>query len=93
MTVIGEDFDSRNLSIVVDGISGEEVLRAMLKREIAIDSGSACSPADLTPSHVIAAMGFATSGHLRFTIHPHHTAGDVANLLSVLAEELALLNS
>ena len=93
VTVIGDDFDSRNLSIVVDGISGEEVLRAILKREIAIDSGSACSPVDLTPSHVIADMGFPTSGHMRFTIHTHQTAGDVANLLSVLAEELALLNS
>lgn len=92
VTVIGGDNDSRYLSVVIDGVSGEEILRALLKRDLLIDSGSACSPQDLTPSHVIAAMGYPTEGHLRFTIHPHHTSGDIEFLLTVFKEELHLLN-
>ena len=91
--VIGGDFDSRYLSIIVDGISGEELLRSLLKKEFAVDSGSACSPDDLTPSHVIAAMGYQTEGHLRFTIHPHHTGRDIEELITVISSELESLNS
>lgn len=85
--------DSRYLSIVVDGLSSEEVLRALLKRELAIDAGSACSPEDLTPSHVIASMGFPTTGHLRFTLHPHHTFEDIARAAAILREVLSELRS
>lgn len=91
--VIGGDFDSRYLSIVVQGVSGEELLRSLLQKDIAVDSGSACSPEDLTPSHVIAAMGYQTEGHLRFTVHPHHSSRDIEELIAVLSAELALLNS
>jgi cysteine desulfurase len=79
---------SRYLSIVVDGISSEEVLRELLKRDISIDAGSACSPEDLTPSHVIASMGYPTAGHLRFTIHPHHTKEAISEMASHLYQVL-----
>lgn len=92
LEVIGGDSDSRYLSIIVTGISSEELLRSLLKRDIAIDAGSACSPDDLTPSHVIDALGFPTTGHLRFTIHPTHTAAEITNLIKALREELLLLN-
>ncbi|CAN2204711.1 NifS Cysteine sulfinate desulfinase/cysteine desulfurase and related enzymes [Candidatus Nanopelagicaceae bacterium] len=84
---------SRYLSIIVEGISSEEILRALLKANIAVDAGSACSPEDLTPSHVIAAMGFPTPGHLRFTIHPGHTESDISALVSTLGEVLTELSS
>ena len=80
--------DSRYLSIVVDGISSEEVLRRLLQYDLAIDAGSACSPEDLTPSHVIASMGYPTSGHLRFTLHPHHTDGDIAQAVETFEKVL-----
>lgn len=85
--------ESRYLSIIVDGYSSEEVLRSLLRHDLAIDAGSACSPEDLTPSHIIAAMGYPTTSHLRFTLHPHHSADDVANVVSTLKEVLNNLGS
>ena len=83
---------SRYLSIIVDDFSSEEVLRALLKRDIAIDAGSACSPEDLTPSHVIASMGYPTTGHLRFTVHPHHSLADVEKVAGALEDVIAELS-
>ncbi len=89
--VIGGDFDTRYLSIVAAEISGEEILRALLKRSLLVDAGSACSPEDLSPSHVIAALGYPVEGHLRFTIHPTHQSRDIEALIHTFTEELALL--
>ena len=79
---------SNHLSIIVDGFAAEEILRALLTRDIAVDAGSACSPEDLTPSHVIASMGFPTTGHLRFTIHRGMSKLDVDDLARALQEVL-----
>ena len=95
ITVLGIDSgaQSRHISIVVDGFSSEEILRSLLKRDISIDAGSACSPEDLTPSHVIASMGFPTTGHLRFTIHPGHTEADINDLVAKFSEVLLELRA
>ena len=85
--------DSRYLSVIVDDFSSEEVLRSLHTRDSALDAGSACSPEDLTPSHVIASMGFPTTGHLRFTIHPHHDQEDIAKAVTTLKEVLDNLGS
>ncbi|MFM6841800.1 MAG: aminotransferase class V-fold PLP-dependent enzyme [Candidatus Planktophila sp.] len=82
---------SRHISIIVDDISAEEVLRTLLQRSIAIDAGSACSPEDLAPSHVIAAMGYPTTGHLRMTLHPGHTHTDVDKAVHTMKEVLSEL--
>jgi cysteine desulfurase len=94
LTVIGEENQSsRYLSAIVEGVSGEEVLRALLKIGIATDSGSACSPEDLAPSHVIGAMGFPTTGHLRFTIHPETLPEETENLVEKVKGTLQTLRS
>lgn len=85
--------DSRYLSIVVDEISSEEVLRSLLKHDLAIDAGSACSPEDLAPSHVISSMGFPTTGHLRFTVHPQHNEETLNRAVSILKDVLTSLRS
>lgn len=85
--------NSRYVSIVVDGLSSEEVLRSLLKRDISIDAGSACSPEDLTPSHIIASMGYPTTGHLRFTVHPGQTREDISALTSTLANVIGELRA
>jgi cysteine desulfurase len=82
---------SRHLSIIIGGISSEEVLRALLQRAIAVDAGSACSPEDLAPSHVIAAMGYPTTGHLRMTLHPGHTHADVDQTVHTIKDVLSEL--
>jgi cysteine desulfurase len=94
ITLVGEKSQSsRYLSIAIAGISAEEVLRTLIKSGISCDAGSACSPEDLAPSHVIAAMGYPTPGHMRFTIHPTTTQGDVDELVVELDKVLKKLGS
>lgn len=69
------------VSIVAHGVAGEPAIRDLAALGIDADSGSACSPEDLQPSHVLAAMGYETKGHLRFTLHPETTKDDVTELV------------
>lgn len=45
-----------NLSIFIEGINSK-ALMSLTKNEIAISAGSACNSEDITPSHVILALG------------------------------------
>ena len=82
--------ESRYLSFLIDGISSEELLRSLQPLRIELDAGSACSPEDLTPSHVIAAMGLPTTGHMRMTFHAESTQDEIdyliANIVLVLSQ-------
>lgn len=93
VTLLGGDERSSHLSILIDSISSEEFLRALLKRDLALDAGSACSPEDLTPSHVIASMGFPTTGHLRATVHPGMTKNDIDTAVQLIRETVGELRS
>jgi cysteine desulfurase len=73
-------------SIVVNGLNGEHLVRELSARAIDVDSGSACSPADLQPSHVLAAMGYPTDGHLLITLKSGMTRDDIAALAKALIE-------
>ena len=79
------------LSVVVHGVAGEPIVRELAALNIDVDSGSACSPEDLQPSHVLAAMGYDTKGHLRFRFHSGTTEEDIATLTSSLREVLQRL--
>ena len=68
------------ISMTVDGVAGEQLVRALSAIDIDVDTGSACSPADIQPSHVLAAMGYPTSGHIRITLHQGVTPADIASL-------------
>ena len=72
------------LSIVADGVAGEPVVRELAALGMNVDSGSACSPEDLKPSHVLAAMGYETNGHLRFTFHNGTTHDEITDLVKAL---------
>ena len=78
-------------SIVASGISGEQVVRELAAQGFDVDSGSACSPEDLQPSHVLAAMGHETNGHLRFTLHNGTTQEEVSSLVKAVSEVLQKL--
>ena len=71
-------------SLVIHGVAGEPAIRELASLGFDVDSGSACSPEDLQPSHVLAAMGYETKGHLRFTLH----AGTTEEAISELAKQL-----
>jgi cysteine desulfurase len=71
-------------SCLVPGLAGEYLVRELSRLGIDIDSGSACNPEDLQPSHVLAAMGYGTEGHLRFTLHSGTTHEDIDLLVQAL---------
>jgi cysteine desulfurase len=79
------------ISFTVDGVAGEQLVRTLAEQEVDVDTGSACSPADLQPSHVLAAMGYPTSGQLRLTLHNGVTSAEVENLAQILTKTLQLL--
>ena len=81
-----EDSLPHLLSMVIPGCSGEEVLRELSKRGLSVDSGSACTAMNLQPSHVLAAMGLATDGNIRITIHAQTTSDEVDLLASALVD-------
>lgn len=95
VTVVAEETGShsRYLSFLIDGLSSEELLRTLQPLGVELDAGSACSPEDLTPSHVIAAMGLPTAGHMRITIHPESTRGEIDYMIAHIAKALSQLNS
>ena len=62
------------------------LVRELEANSISVDAGSACSPADLAPSHVLAAMGLPTEGSLRLTIRADHTETDIDALVKALVE-------
>ena len=78
-------------SLVAQGVAGEPVIRELAALGIDVDSGSACSPEDLQPSHVLAAMGYETKGHLRFTLHAETTEENISELATALKAVLQKL--
>ena len=49
-----------------------------------VDSGSACSSANMEPSHVLAAMGILTHGNIRMTLRAEQTEATVDKFLQEL---------
>ena len=72
--------------MIFPNTNGEEVLRTLAAKGIAVDSGSACTAVNLQPSHVLAAMGLPTDGNIRITIHPDSKDDDVNALISALLD-------
>jgi cysteine desulfurase len=74
------------LTIVIPGAISEMLVRELEAQSISIDAGSACSPSDLSPSHVLAAMGLPTEGSIRITLRQDHTEDDIDALVKALVE-------
>jgi cysteine desulfurase len=86
--IVGENSErvSSYHTIIFPGTVSEMLVRELEASAISVDAGSACSPADLAPSHVLAAMGLPTEGSLRLTLRQDHTEADIDALVSALVE-------
>jgi cysteine desulfurase len=78
-------------SCVIAGVAGEYLVRELAQRNVDIDSGSACTPEDLQPSHVLAAMGYPTDGHLRITLHADTTQQEIDYLAKSISDVITEL--
>ena len=84
-----EDSDPRFLAFVIPGVIAEEILRSVEKFGFLIDAGSACGAGALSPSHVLAAMGYPADGNFRVTLKPHHSREAVRELVEALIKGIA----
>jgi len=77
------------VSLSIPAIAGEQLVRTLAEGGIDIDSGSACSAADLQPSHVLAAMGYPTTGHVRLTLHQGVTKSEIDSLKKAISQAIS----
>ncbi len=80
---------ANKVSLSIPAIAGEQLVRTLAEGGIDIDSGSACSAADLQPSHVLAAMGYPTTGHVRLTLHHGVTKNEIDLLKKAISRAIS----
>jgi cysteine desulfurase len=83
-----------NINITFKYIEGEALLLLLDMAGIAVSTGSACSSASLTPSHVLEAIGVPVEeihGSVRFTIGDFTTREDLDYTLDALDESVSKL--
>jgi cysteine desulfurase len=83
-----------NMNITFKYIEGEALLLLLDMAGVAVSTGSACSSASLTPSHVLSAIGVPVEeihGSVRFTIGDFTTREDIGYTLDALEEAVAKL--
>lgn len=74
------------LTLVIPDVVNEMIVRELEALGISIDAGSACAPGDLAPSHVLDAMGIATTGSLRLTLRNEHTLAEVDQMINAIVQ-------
>ena len=82
-----EDRLPNNVSVVIDGVEGGDLVAALDLEGVETSTGSACSSGSTEPSHVLLAMGFDADlahGSLRLTLGPETSEADVNTALAAL---------
>ena len=74
------------LTIILPETISEMVVRDLDAVGITVEAGSACSPVDLAPSHVLAAMGLPTEGAIRIRLRDNHNESDIDELVTALVK-------
>lgn len=85
-----------NANITFEFIEGEAMLLYLDLLGISVSTGSACSSASLTPSHVLTCLGVPVEkihGSLRFTIGDPTTKEDINYVVEKLIEVVAKLRA
>ena len=81
------------LSMVIKDIDGEALVSYLSKREFAISSGSSCTPDQVKPSHVLAAMGFENQINIRISLSFDTSSADIKNFALALLETIKELKT
>ena len=83
-----------NANITFEYIEGESILLFLDNEGIYVSTGSACSSASLTPSHVLSALGVPVEmihGTIRFTIGDFTTKEDLDYVIETLVKTVTKL--
>jgi len=89
-----EDRLPNNVSVVIDGVEGGDLVAALDLEGIEASTGSACTSGSTEPSHVLLAMGIdphLAHGSLRLTSGPETTVADVESALDAIRSVLPRL--
>jgi len=82
-----EDRLPNNVSVVIDGVEGGDLVAALDLEGVETSTGSACTSGSTEPSHVLLAMGFdpgVAHGSLRLTLGPETSEADLDTTLSAV---------
>jgi cysteine desulfurase len=74
----------QTIALVAEGCVGEDLVRQLNELNFVLDSGSACTAAQMQPSHVLAALGMKSEGNLRITLHHGVTEDEVRELVAAI---------
>ena len=72
------------LAAVIKNIDGEALVSGLSKRGFAISSGSSCTPDQVKPSHVLAAMGFENQINIRISLPFNANDADILDFVKAL---------
>ena len=87
---------ANNVSVVIDGVEGGDLVAALDLEGVEVSTGSACTSGSTEPSHVLLAMGIdpeLAHGSIRITTGPQTTAADVDRTLEVFSAVLPRLRA
>lgn len=76
------------LATVIKNIDGEALVSGLSKRGFAISSGSSCTPDQVKPSHVLAAMGFDNQINIRISLPFEAKSADILDFVKALNETM-----
>ena len=79
-----QDTIAQTIALVADGCVGEDLVRQLNELRLVLDSGSACTAAQMQPSHVLDALGMKSEGNLRITLHHGVTETEVRELITAI---------
>jgi cysteine desulfurase len=74
-------------------VDGEALVTALDTAGFAVHSGSSCAATSGQPSHVLVAMRALTHGHVRVSVGPTTTIGDLDEFLDAYAEAVRTLRA
>ena len=87
---------ANNVSVVIEGVEGGDLVAALDLEGVEVSTGSACTSGSTEPSHVLLAMGIdpeLAHGSIRITTGPETTAADVDRTLEVFGAVLPRLRA
>jgi cysteine desulfurase len=76
------------VAAVIKNIDGEALVSGLSKRGFAISSGSSCTPDQVKPSHVLAAMGFEGRINIRISLPFDASDADILDFVKALNETM-----
>jgi len=85
-----------NVSVVIEGVEGGDLVAALDLEGVEVSTGSACTSGSTEPSHVLLAMGIdphLAHGSLRITTGPETTTDDVETALTAVRRVLPRLRA